>query len=268
MNDEKLLTTLVTDATQINKIIDQLEELIQQCITSNDRIGYFASLYHKVTVRVRDGIVNNEFEDNARMEKLDVIFANRFLTAVKQFKNNQQASGSWMVAFSASKKSSVLVLQQLLLGINAHINFDLGIAASEATGDNDIRQIKNDFNSINYILGSLTFEVLNEINRVSPLLSLFGLHATNDTTLIQFSLTNARDGAWCFGEDLHSKKNQQYATCIAERDQTISKLATSLIKPTGLIKITMFIIHLFEWKRPAKIINSLHGAKKKFIHPE
>jgi len=254
-------------ARTINEVIEQLEEIITSAIHTNNRLGYFAALYHKVTVRVKEGILNNEFEDGARMEKLDVIFANRYLEAVTQYKTNQRPSGSWLTAFEGTKKASVLVLQQLLLGMNAHINLDLGIAAVETAGDHDIELIRKDFNAINNILGSLTGEVISEINRISPFLSLLGLNAGNDQSiLIQFSISNARDGAWSFAEELSGKKGAEYTACIAARDTNIRKLAAGLLKPAGkLIRFTVWVIHLFEWKNPRKIIETLYKSKKTYI---
>jgi len=263
----KMYRTNSQPAKTIDQVIEQLEALIENCIATNDRLGYFAALYHKVTVRVKDGIIKKEFEDGARMEQLDVIFANRFLEAVYQFRNKKQPSNCWLTAFQATKRRGPLVLQHLLLGMNAHINYDLGVAAVETAGTQDIHTIRSDFNSINTIIGSLIFEVLTEINRVSPLLSLFGLHATNPSILIQFSITNARDGAWSFAEDLSGKKSNKsaYQNCMATRDGTIEKLGQSLIKQKGLLRFTRWIIHLFEWKNPAKVIRAFYGYQKKYI---
>jgi len=254
-------------AHTIDEVIQQLEDIINSAIDTGNRIGYFAALYHKVTVRVKEGILNNEFENGPRMEKLDVIFANRYLEAVTQYKNDQRPTGSWLTAFEGTKKSSVLVLQQLLLGMNAHINLDLGIAAVEAAGDQDLQLTRKDFNAINNILGSLTGEVISEINRISPFMSLLGLNANNDQSiLIQFSISNARDGAWNFAEELYGKKGADYNACIAARDTSIGKLAQGLLHPAGkLIRFTVWIIHLFEWKNPRKIIETLYKAKKTYI---
>jgi len=254
-------------AHTINEVIQQLKEIINSASDTGDRIGYFAALYHKVTVRVKEGIDNNEFESGPCMEKLDVIFANRYLEAVTQYKNGQRPTGSWATAFEGTKRSSVLVLQQLLLGMNAHINLDLGIAAVEAAGDQDIQLTRKDFNAINNILGSLTGEVITEINRISPFMSLLGLNANNDqSVLIQFSITNARDGAWSFAEELYGKKGADYTACIAARDTSIRKLAEGLLRPAGkLIRFTVWIIHLFEWKNPRRIIETLYKSKKTYI---
>lgn len=254
-------------AHTINEVIQQLEDIISTSADTNNRIGFFAALYHKVTVRVKEGIINNEFEDGPRMERLDVAFANRYIAAVHQYQNKQTPTGSWLVALQGTEKSSVLVLQHLLLGMNAHINLDLGIAAVAASGNLDIRLIRRDFNTINDILGSLTGEVLTELNRISPFLSLLGLNANNNQSiLIQFSLTNARDGAWRFAEELSEKKEAEHAACIAARDESIRKLAEGLLKPAGkLVRLTVWIIRLFEWKNPRRIIQALYKAKRTYI---
>ncbi len=253
-------------ATTIDEVIQQLQLLIDDCTKTNDRLGYFAALYHKVTAKVKEGIEQNAFEDGPRMEKLDVLFANRYLLAVKQWQNHQPLSAPWDVAFNASKKSSLLVLQHLLSGMNAHINLDLGIAAAQVSAGHAIQDIHKDFNNINGILGSLVLECQNEINKISPLLSLMGLHAGNSTFLMQFSISYARDGSWAFAEDLSTKAGADFDACIAARNLTIKKLATDLVHVKGLLRFTIWIIHLFEWKRSKKIIKVLSESKKIFIH--
>ncbi|WP_343702521.1 DUF5995 family protein [Chitinophaga sp.] len=259
-------TPVFTPAASIDEVIDQLNGIIENARQQNDRIGYFASLYHKVTVRVKEGILNNEFEDGARMERLDVFFANRYLEAVHQWRHGQPPSGPWAVAFAGTRKITVVLLQQLLLGMNAHINYDLGIAAVDCAAGGDIQAMHRDFISINNIIGSLTFEVTNEISRISPLLSLFGLHSQNgQSILIQFSISNARDGAWGFAEELSGKQGTQREECLQARDASIKKLAEALKKPKGLVRFTTFIIFLFEWKSPRKIIGALYKYHKAYI---
>ncbi|HVW98149.1 MAG TPA: DUF5995 family protein [Mucilaginibacter sp.] len=249
----------------VDEVLSALETIIADSIKNNDRAGYFAALYYKVTASVKEGIDKGRFEDGQRMEKFDVLFANRYLDALTAWRKGQPLSASWLVAFEATGRSSVLVLQQLLLGMNAHINLDLGIAAVEASGG-ELAGIQKDFNSINTIISALTYEVLNDIDRMSPLLSLLGLHYTNQTSiLIQFSIDNARDGAWCFAEDLVTKQGADYFGCIAGRDETIAKLAGGLIHMQGFMRFTVWLIHLFEWKNPARIIRSLHQDTKQKI---
>jgi hypothetical protein len=259
-------TTTVMTAT-IDQIITELDAIIANAIATGNRAGYFAALYHKVTCRVKEGILGGEFENGARMEQLDVIFASRYITAYHQWQQKQQPSASWALAFSILDKSSKVVLQHLLAGMNAHINLDLGIAVVEVA--NNLNQplslVHKDFNAINTILSALTYEVINELNQVSPLLSLAGLHAQNNSILIQFALGNARDGAWCFAEDLVGRKEQDYINAINQRDADINKLGLGIIRPVGLLRFTMWLIHLFEWRNPSKITQVLSTYKKTFL---
>lgn len=250
----------------VDEIITALEGIIAECTGSNSRAGYFAALYLKVTKSVKEGIAAGQFRDGVRMEKLDVLFASRYLEAYSQWKTHGQPTSSWGIAFSQAERSSVLVLQHLLLGMNAHINLDLGIAAVETCAGQPIAILKQDFDDINSIIAALTNQVLFELGRISPLLSLLGLHASNsNSALIQFSISNARDGAWCFAEDLSQKQGTDRTAFISQRDDTIKRLAESLVFTTGFMRLTVWLIHLFEWKHVRAIIKTLNEYEKKKI---
>jgi hypothetical protein len=255
-------------AQTIDEVISQMEVIISHSINSNSRAGYFAALYYKVTCRVKQGIQAGEFEDGARMEQFDVTFANRYLAAYGEWANKKPVtSQSWKIAFDALTKPTVLVLQHLLLGMNAHINLDLGVAVVELakTQNRPLQDLHNDFNTINTILAALTYQVINELDQVSPLLSLAGLHSKNDSLFIQFAMNNARDGAWCFAEDLYPRTDASYTDAITQRDKDIYQLGGGIIEVEGLLKITVFIIYLFGYKNPARIIEVLNTYKKTYL---
>ena len=259
-------------ATTIDEVLSRLSRIIAESRQTGDRCGYFTALYYKVTAKVKEGIEKGQFEDGARMERLDVLFANRYLDALASWKSGGEPSASWKIAFEACRSRSVLVLQHLLLGISAHINFDLGIAAVETmrgVGQDvaTLQPIEKDFDSINIILGAMTYEVINEINRLSPLLSLIGKHSKNtESVLVQFSMTNARDGAWCFAEDLFALSGDAYKTCVDARDKDIAKLGSTLVHFRAMLRLTVWVIHLFECRNPKRIIEVLQDYKKTFIH--
>jgi len=52
-------------ATTIDEVLLQLDKIITNSRQANDRTGYFASLYYKVTFRVKQGIAKKEFENGA-----------------------------------------------------------------------------------------------------------------------------------------------------------------------------------------------------------
>ena len=117
-------------STTIDEFIALLTEIIEKSIAENNRAGYFAVLYRKVTVAVAQKIKEGYFDDNARMEKLDVIFANRYLDAWNCNNAGKPCSSSWQLAFNTCKNWRPMVMHHLLCGMNAHISLDLGIAAA------------------------------------------------------------------------------------------------------------------------------------------
>jgi len=90
-------------ATTIDEVITRLESIIEQTIIDENPMGYFAALYHQVIVTVKEGITNKYYTDCATMEKLDVIFANRYLQAYTQFQQSQPCTQSWQYACDTTK---------------------------------------------------------------------------------------------------------------------------------------------------------------------
>ena len=255
--------------TTIAEVLVRLTTIIEDSIKSNSRTGYFAALYYKVTFSVQQGILYKQFQDGPRMEELDVVFANRYLAAYEQWQQKQSMSGPWQVAFAAVERASPLVLQQLLLGMNAHINLDLGIAAATVMKGKHFEDLSSDFNQINSVIASLTNQVIRELDRVSPLLSLLGFHASNfNSILIQFSIDSARDGAWRFAEELSTLTGSAYDQSIASRERDMEKLASNLLETTPLIRFTLWVIHVAEWKKPARIVKVMHESKKPYLKME
>src|SRR4051812_24261601 len=165
-------------AKTLDEVIAHLQNIVKESKTDKNRAGYFAALYYKVTVKVKEGIDKGQFSNGSSLANLDITFANRYFDAYQKWKNGEPMSRSWKVAFDNCNKSSRLVLQQLLLGMNAHINLDLGIATVEVA-NGEIVSYKNDFDAINIILSSLTYGIINKLNVISPLLSTLGFSGTS-----------------------------------------------------------------------------------------
>ena len=134
-------------ASNTSEVIEIINTIISDAKADNSRHGYFATLYKQVTLQVKQGIDEGRFTEPARMDRLDTVFANRYFEAYGKFKKGQ-ATRSWRVAFRHNKSQELIILQHLLLGINAHINLDLGIAVAELNLD-DFDSFKGDFDQIN-----------------------------------------------------------------------------------------------------------------------
>ncbi len=237
----------MNEITTIDEVLSALDQIVQESKEQYSPLGYFAALYKKVTQKVKDGIDDGFFDDAPRMESLDVIFANRYISAYRAYQEHELVTLSWMQAFQLSKKYCPIVLQHLLIGMNAHINLDLGIAAAKVMEGKDIQSLKDDFDKINDILSSLVADVEQDLSEIWPTLKKI-LQWTGhiDDFLIDFSMQLARDGAWGFAKILSRTPEEQQATLIWSRDQNVAKIGRLVSRP-GLIVRTIFkIIRLGE----------------------
>ncbi|MEP0711369.1 DUF5995 family protein [Algoriphagus sp.] len=246
----------------IDDVLVRMDQIVAECKSNQSRIGYFAILYRQVTRRIRVGILAQEFEDNPRMEKLDVLFAGRFIDAYDSWRKAKKPTESWLLAFEASNSSKHLVLQHLFLGINAHINLDLGISAADTMGTEPIAGIQKDFNKINAVLAELVDGVKANISAVSPIFGwLIPLAKGRDEMLLNFSIQLARDGAWKYAGEYYSCDDR--ATSIQERDANIAKLAKKLINPGKFLLFMVKIVSFAEWKSVSRTMDQLDVVIKK-----
>jgi len=244
----------------IDEVIAELELIKNECRENNSPLGYFAVLYSEVTKSVKNGIAQKAFNDNKRMEKLDILFANRYIEAYKAYKNNQPLSMCWQVAFDAQTKP-LLIIQHILLGINAHINLDLGIAAAETMEGKDVEGIKNDFDKINSFLSVMIDDFQERLNTASPLFGWLDKFAGNkEEKLVQFTIEKARDGAWKFTKKYHASTQKDEETI--KRDGAVQIIATLITLPKNLkLKWLVKLIRLFEEKNARKVMDILEPSE-------
>lgn len=231
----------------IQQVIITLDEIISDSVKNKNPLGYFAALYRNVTVKVKEGIENNFFDDGPRMEKLDIIFANRYIDAYYAWKNNGNITKSWEKAFEMSASFWPVVLQHLLIGMNAHINLDLGIAAAEISKGVNINDLENDFKKINTILSSLVNKVQNDLAEMWPALKKI-LQKTQkaDDFLVDFSMELARNGAWKYALLIANSPDKNIGAMIIARDEKIAEKAGLITNPGFLANIVFKIIRLGE----------------------
>jgi len=246
------------EITSIDEVIEVLETIIFESEAVNNPLGYFAALYKKVTIKVKEGIADNFFDNGPRMEKLDVVFAKRYLDAYYNWQNKNDCTQSWNIAFNTATENRIIVLQHLLLGMNAHINLDLGIAAAQISQNTNIDDLEKDFNKINDILSSLVIEVQNDLSKVWPLLKRILLWTKKaDDFLVDFSMELARDGAWQFAKKLSSTFNQNTESLIKARDKKVAQKASIITKPGKIANLIFRIIRFGEKGTVSDRINML-----------
>ncbi|WP_299317939.1 DUF5995 family protein [uncultured Maribacter sp.] len=242
----------------MQEVLNQLDSIIDNAIVNNDRIGYFAFLYRRVTAEILNEVQLGNFEDNARMETFDVAFANYYIDAYNGYTTNQPISKSWQFAFDA-KNDPLTILQHIMLGINTHINLDLGLAASTVMQGKEIIDIENDFNTVNTILGNIVNEMQDRLSRVSPLLFLLDLAGKNtDEEIINFSLAKARELSWVNANLLWGLGDGLQDAAIHQIDNTVLRLGEFIKAPKSkIVTYALKFLGKFEEKNVGQVINRL-----------
>lgn len=245
-------------ANTIDEVLAELDRIIDSTVVENNFSGIFAYVYRRTTAQIKLAISENQFEDNARMELMDVAFANLYLTAYHGFVNNQNCSSAWKTAFSA-RFEKITIIQHLMLGMNAHINMDLGIAAATFTPGLSMPALKNDFMKVNQFLNDLTNEMQDRVTKVSWLMFIIDWMGKNtDEKIVNFSMIKAREQAWNLACVLSGSTENERKSVVDVADLTISSLAGMIITPPGkLLKMALKLIAYFEEKEVKIIIAKL-----------
>ena len=136
-------------AQGIDDVLQILDGIIADCKAKSDPLGYFPALYRQVTLTVKKGIDTGYFDNGPRMDSFDALFANRYFAAYEAFRSGGQLTKSWQVAFDSTRSGRLIILQDLLVAINAHINLDLGVVTGETFQGPQLAGFHDDFNKIN-----------------------------------------------------------------------------------------------------------------------
>jgi hypothetical protein len=244
----------------IDEVIARMDAIITESLETGSRLGYFAALYRKVTTEVKENIEKGNFVNPELLGRLAVTFAGRYFTAYDLYKQNDKPTAPWEVTFSASKRRYPIILQHLLLGMNAHINLDLAIASADTSPGIGILGLKQDFMQINSILASQIPVVLKAINKCSPFIGLISFFYKNtEEKVTHFSLDLARAYSWMLAEDLALHDLRYKEIRVEKTAGEVRKLAEKLLHTKGLVKLLIFAVALAETNNVRKNILVLSG---------
>lgn len=103
-----------------------------------DRRRYFHATYLRTTRAVAAEIERDGFLDSAWVTRWDLAFADFYLDALDADLAGRPVSAPWRVAFdTAGGRADMPPLRHVLLGMNAHINYDLPQALLAVIGPVD-----------------------------------------------------------------------------------------------------------------------------------
>src|SRR5690242_18448828 len=115
--------------TTIPEVIAEMTRRWRALQRRRDWRAVFAKSYLRTTENIQATTQQTgSFENPAWLVQLDCNFAGRYFTAIDCWDAGTGCPPAWAVAFEGDRVKRTLVLQDLLLGMNAHINFDLPYA--------------------------------------------------------------------------------------------------------------------------------------------
>ncbi|MGH3191279.1 MAG: DUF5995 family protein [Streptosporangiaceae bacterium] len=223
----------------IDELIDRMAALLEPLEAEGDRRRYFHATYQRTTIAVAGELKRGGFTDPEWVERWDVAFANLYLDALEASLAGRSPARPWQIAFSAP--ADLPPLRHVLLGMNAHINYDLPQALIEvisteqfddaallARGEADHRVIDN-------VLASRVAAEDDELTRLSgpaPLLDRL-LRPFNRLGTQRF-LREAREKVWANAIALNRARKQgpdAYVVTLAQLEKLSAAKVTALQAP-------------------------------------
>jgi hypothetical protein len=144
----------ITTAEQADRRFSCLALILR---TQKDRRAPFATLYSKITTAVRAAAVGGRFADGPWVSHYLATFAELYRVAFVGFIDGRHSDvpAAWRIAFETARRGDELIVQDLSLGVNAHVNRDLShalvIAGIGASGPERDRRRQDHF-AVNTIL--------------------------------------------------------------------------------------------------------------------
>lgn len=182
---------------QVIKGFEWLEDFFYQ---NDDLCGVFATAYLHITRSLNKAFDTDTFINNSWTKRYLVRFANLYREALLNdlLGKDEIVPKAWRISFDLADKKEGLIIQHLLLGINAHINHDLAIALYDVQIDPGREQKYSDHTQVNLILELATEGLKKAVaEKYAPILdSLDRALGSIDDEITEFSIPKAREHAW------------------------------------------------------------------------
>jgi hypothetical protein len=119
----------------IDGVVAAMQERLDRLTPGQEHRREFLGTYQRTTVAVGKAVRDGVFEDGPWVEDWDVAFADLYLDALDADLGGGRVPRPWRLAFEAAP--DLKPLQHVLLGINAHINYDLPQALLAVISDEE-----------------------------------------------------------------------------------------------------------------------------------
>lgn len=199
--DPDLVALLEAEFTTTDTVLTRLGAAERHLREQGDRRSVFLTVYTRMTEQVLAGIDDGAFRNPDWVSDYLVSFGNAYRRAHLSYERGDydDVPVPWRIAFDTALSGDVLVLQDALLGVNAHINYDLAYTLDEVGIDPDRSDKHADHDHVNAILADLVDtvqEALVDVYDALGVTSADTLLGNLDEQLLLLGLTGGRAFAW------------------------------------------------------------------------
>lgn len=216
----------------IPEVIDGLSALEAALYAEQDRRAVFASAYLTMTREIEARVGGHDFNDPAWVARYAIAFANLYRSAFLAYESGSPDTTPppWRTSFEVAVKKRGLVIQDLLLGMNAHINHDLALSLVEVSIDTDREARREDHFAVNeairHAVDAVQHRISEQYGRVYSLVDRLFEGVDEHTTV--FSIEKARRNAWTSAlslADARTEAEREAALqAIVDRSNVIARL--------------------------------------------
>jgi hypothetical protein len=230
----------------IDELIDRMAALLEPLKASGDPRQYFHATYQRTTVAVAEKLKRGGFVDPEWVERWDIVFADLYLEALEVALAGREPTRPWAIAFGAP--AGLPAGRHVLLGMNAHINFDLPQALVAVITDEQfddpalLARREADHQAIDTVLASRVAAEDNELTEISgPGTLLDRLLRPLNRLATQRFLREAREKVWANAIALSQARRQgpdAYATVLAQLEElSVAKVAALMAPGQVVLKL-------------------------------
>jgi hypothetical protein len=228
-------------------LLDRMQGLVTHWEEGFDRRSIFLSCYTMMTRNMVIAVEKGEFKDSAWVLTLLHRFAEYYFDALDAFEQDREKSPEvWRLTFEASKQPKTHVLQHLILGVNAHICYDLIFALVDVLSHEwhtlTPEQIENRYHDhchVNIVIRNTLDAVQDQVvERYSPKMDLIDkVLMSADEWIAQRFITAWREEVWQDATRLVKLAEAERQSVHDEIRQRAATRARSILGEKGILGV-------------------------------
>jgi Family of unknown function (DUF5995) len=226
----------------IDAVIAQMKAQAEELRRGDDARLAFHATYLRTTEAVAAALQDGAFADADWVDRWDVAFAQLYTSALDADRRGEPVPAPWAVAFGAAEEQPGLPpVRHVLLGMNAHINYDLpqallAVISDEEFSDPAVRARREaDHRAIDEVLAARVRAEDAELDRLGPdktWRDVF-MQPLNRMATRRF-LREARAKVWANAMELSLARRagrDSYARRLAELEELCRRRVADLVRP-------------------------------------